>query len=260
MKTTIGTALGIIVLGTSVSFSPAFAGPPIDVCDNLGLSGLTISSEDCPGDKKPAQSQGGADRGTCDDFGLSGLTISKETGCLITDVPEVYLDFLLGASLPGTVTFTSPDDLNGGLHGGVDAGIRLTQPWGFFGAQVGVSMDKREFTSFPNDFISTNSLMFSGVVGEQITNMVDIYGGFGLGGIQLVEQYPTGGSGIGLGYQAIAGAEYKFSKTFSLIGEVRYQNTFEPIKASNGFDVQAGSASADIGLRISFPVAAPPPP
>jgi hypothetical protein len=204
------------------------------------------------------------------------LSPPAPTARQISGLTRTKYDFIEGDAeivLPGSVNFTSPDDLNGGLGFSFSAGEEIpAQLFGFgdgalaqafdigqarLGAELKVDHTHREFAAFPGDFIDTTGIFGVGRVSYPLNNRINVYGGLGLGAFAVNEVYPTGGTGVGPGYIGLIGGEVKLTDAISGITELDVERSFGPIHASNGFDVQTDVTKVSVGLRFDFDEPAP---
>ena len=169
-----------------------------------------------------------------------------------------YAGVLGGPDLAGTVTFTSPDNLSIGGAFGVFGGMNT----GFPGVSVEANLlhTSRAFTKYPADAISTTSFMLDGKYTVPLTGPISLYGGVGLGGFGVSEDYSSGGTGVGIGYNLMVGANMQFTPTITGTLQVRHEGSFGPIHASNGFDVSVDNTALLVGAQFALPPLAPPPP
>ena len=246
------------------SIAPATAaGGDIDVCDALGLSGVTISADDnclvITGKTNTFQYDiGGYNVANGDSgFGPASATIKLHPNTMSLSANVAVYG---GVVAPGTVVFTTPDDLNAGplfdVEGGLNFGTffnRKGMETGTIGVVVDASHSTREFTAFPGDYIDWTS----GTAGLRYTDYLNSTFGLFLGGgggvVDINERYPTGGSGLGPTVYAEAGAVLKMTDMVSFVVKGEYQGMPMAIKASNGFDVQTSQARLEVGLQLSTP-------
>jgi opacity protein-like surface antigen len=102
---------------------------------------------------------------------------------------------------------------------------------------------------------STTSLMANAKYTIPFNDSFSIYAAAGLGMIWYFEDQPSPNldiEGSGLGYQLIAGASAAVTEDISLLGEVRYQNTFEWIEDVGGDFISSPTVTVLAGLKISF--------
>ncbi len=168
---------------------------------------------------------------------------------------QPYIAGGVSAALPGTVTFDAgPEDLSAGFGFNATLGADMLQtPMGVLGAQIHILHTTQQFPAYPGEFMGATSFMFRGTLTQPVTDTIDLYGALGLGGIFLNEDYSTGGTGFGLGYQAGLGFNVKVAPNISIGLEGTYQNTFSPIDASNGYPVQMGTTALTTSIRFDLP-------
>ena len=179
----------------------------------------------------------------------------------------LYVQAYGGLSLPGTVMFTSPDDLNSGATFGGSIGMTTSIP----GVSVQIDLDHthQEFRDFPGDFISTTSIavvavgdfngdgmgdiVAPGTVPTSPPSPFDFYIGAGPAVQFLSEDYATGGTATGFAYKALAGVRVAVTDNVSFFGQGQYENTFTTNMATNNFAVQSGNFSVVGGVRVALP-------
>lgn len=166
---------------------------------------------------------------------------------------SVYVQVLGGAALPGVVSY------NGEIDFDTDAGYGL-------GASAGVEVLKglaieadllhlrRTFTGFDFYDLSTTSLMANVKGSVALNDMFSIYAAVGVGAIYLLETSDVSGTNdsFGAGYQLIAGASAEVAQNISVVGEFRYQDTFEAPLNDDGDAVSAPTAAFLAGVKLSF--------
>lgn len=199
---------------------------------------------------------------------LSGTAFAAD---LIVDEPAVvapaadagvYLQFLAGASLPGTIYYFDPSDGSDDGDDDLPAGGAVAAVIGIGTGLEGLSVEG-DFFLTQRDYVDGNYTLTTGTAMAALKYTVSIndsfaiYGAVGLGGVY---QHDEGKGGVtvyvdgwGLGYLLKAGITAKVAEQISLVGEVRYANSFQPIGAESFYDdEQAGAAAVLVGLQIGF--------
>lgn len=175
----------------------------------------------------------------------------------------VYLQLLGGAALPGTLNFFNPD---GSEDGGDDlpAGGAIAGVIGIGTGFEGLSLEgdffltQRDYLSNGGDYtLTTGTAMAALKYTVSLNDSFGIYGGVGLGGVFLHDEAADGSpvyvNNWGFGYLVKAGVTAKVAEQISLVGEVRYANSFAPIDGkSTSADEQSGTAAVLVGLQIGF--------
>lgn len=164
-----------------------------------------------------------------------------------------YFQVLGGAALPGSYEY---DD---GLDYDLDAGYALA---GTVGVVVldGVSVEldvfhaNRVLPDYDYYSVATTSLMANVKYTAALNDMFSLYAAVGAGVIHVSEQDDNAGetyTGNGFGYQLIGGVAAEIADGISLLGEVRYQNSFSDIGVQN-WGITVPTASALVGLKFEF--------
>ncbi len=184
----------------------------------------------------------------------------ESTRCAPIEAAEgngLFLEFGAGVVPPGSAGFSGgPEPLNLGGTFGVSAGISTAVRG--VSIQVDVDHGSQAFTDVPSATISSTDVFALARYSVPIGNGFNIYGGGGLGGIFVSEDYPGGGTGAGLGFKGEAGVSFALSPGVNVFTQFSYTNTFAPVPTSNGFDVTYGHGELMGGVRFNY--GAPPPP
>jgi opacity protein-like surface antigen len=178
-------------------------------------------------------------------------------------MPGVYVQVYGGAALAGTWTYGNPDPYPGGVD---DVALGSA-----FGASVGMPVGPEGF-SIEGDFfhtartgdtiypVTTTSLMVDGKYTFHLSDAFDVYGGAGIGGVDLGYDYgPTENyNGWGLGYQVMVGASAKVADNINLFAEFRHQDTFGQVTVPsvNAGDTYTGRAPVNailFGIKFGMP-------
>lgn len=189
---------------------------------------------------------------------LSGSAFAAD---LIVDEPAamttpaadttLYFELLGGAALEGSLNYDGDgsDDLPAA---GAVAGVI-----GFGTGIEGLSVEadafytQRDYSSGPNDYtLKTGTLMADLKYTVNLNDSFAVYGAVGLGGVYLHDEGSTGtvyADSWGAGYLLKAGVTAKVADQISLVGEVRYANSFNYID-----DEQVGTTAVLAGVHFGF--------
>ncbi|WP_421761848.1 outer membrane beta-barrel protein [Devosia sp.] len=202
---------------------------------------------------------------------LVALTGAAHAADLIVDQPAamttpaadttLYFELLGGVALQGTLDFYDPSD-----DGSVDteAGGAIAGVVGFGTGIEGLSVEadafyaQRDYQDKGDYTLKTGTLMADLKYTVSLNDTFGIYGAVGLGGVYLNDSDSDGTTtyvdGWGAGYLLKAGVTAKVADQISLVGEVRYANSFEPIASDdiNYDDEQAGTTSVLVGVHFGF--------
>ena len=146
---------------------------------------------------------------------------------------SIYVQLLGGAALGNTVTYNDfpsgaplePDATKLGYAIAGTVGVVLMHG---FSVEADVLNTHRDQDGGTSAYQST-SLMGNLKYTLPVNNVFGLYAAAGLGYVWYGVTDPTGGDNptSGAGYQFIAGATAKVTRNISLVGEVRYQDTFK---------------------------------
>ena len=101
--------------------------------------------------------------------------------------------------------------------------------------------------------LTTTSVMVNGKYTAHASDMLDLYVAVGVGTILANDTYDGNDNDFsGFGYQLIAGAGLEVAENVSLVGEVRYQDSFSPLEDGDGNTFDIPIAAALVGVRIGF--------
>ena len=118
--------------------------------------------------------------------------------------------------------------------------------------------DGGEYVDYVPEGQATSSLMIAAEYAVALGDTFAIYGTAGVGMINSVYTDLSGETtfdATGAGYQLAVGARAKVTEGIAVFGEVKYQNSFEPIGISDGiytYDVQYPNVTVLSGLRFEF--------
>jgi len=187
------------------------------------------------------------------------LIVDKAVDYATPAANGLYIELLAGVALPGTYEYTDPDPysydipLGGALAGviGFDTGI------GGLSVEGDVFASQRDYDSWT---LTTATAMAALKYTVDLDDTFAIYGAVGLGGFYLHDEEQDGSDvwvdGVGLGYLLKAGVTAQVADDISLVGELRYANSFAPIEYvvpdSDTNTGQAGVAAALVGIKLDF--------
>lgn len=168
---------------------------------------------------------------------------------------SVYVQLLGGAALSGVLSTPTNDydyDLGYAFAGTIGVVV-------FEGLSVEADLfyTHRADANFPDDSWSTTSLMANLKYTLPLNEMFSIYAAAGVGAISGVDYRglsDTAYNYSGYGYQLMAGVTADVTDNIAVVGEVRYQNEFEPLEWEGGpVDSRAAPTVAVMaGLKLSF--------
>jgi opacity protein-like surface antigen len=193
---------------------------------------------------------------------LGGMASANAADLIIEDpavvadpaVNDVYLQVLGGVALPGVITYsTSGDyDMNAGWGLGATLGVGLFEG---LSAEIDLLHLSRRMTDFDFYEVATTSLMANLKYTVDLNDTFSVYGAVGLGHIWVTEtdhDFDDLFHGSGFGYQLIAGVGAKVADNVSLIGEYRFQNTFDGADMEYGQSVETKTSALLVGAKIGF--------
>jgi opacity protein-like surface antigen len=196
---------------------------------------------------------------------LSGSAFAAD---LIVDAPaaspvassgwgEFYVEVYGGLTLEGTVSVDGVDaDINSGTAFGASLGMMSPIEGLSFELDV-MKAGGGEYVDYGEEFQTTYSLMVGAEYAVPVGDMFEIYGAAGVGVIKSVYTgYGLDYDAVGAGYQVALGARAKVTEGLAIFGEVKYQNSFEPIDIYDGsfytYADQYPNVNVLVGLRLSF--------
>lgn len=181
---------------------------------------------------------------------------------LIVDEPTVEAAAASDAGwymqLLGGATLSTNFDYN-------DANYDIPSSWalaGVVGAELGIDGLSAELDVFAtqsgaytSDYkLTTGTVMAALKYTVALNDTFSVYGAVGVGGVYMLDDSADYGKDIdgwGAGYLLKAGVTAAVAENISLVGEVRYADTFAPIE-SMGNEGQHGAAAVLVGLQIGL--------
>jgi OmpA-OmpF porin, OOP family len=164
--------------------------------------------------------------------------------------PGLYVQGLVGLSLTNELEFASPGPtLSLDLGPAVGGTVGLNTGFGGLALEV----DAMASLHRQNDSASygTQTLMVNAKYSFMLTDTFEVYAGAGIGAYGIIEDYDSGtGTTWGTGYQVMVGGTYDLTDQLALVGEYRYQNSFEPIDIDGPATVANSALLA--GLKFTF--------
>lgn len=176
--------------------------------------------------------------------------------------PQIYIEALGGVSLPGKLEFfhPAPNGVGELEVGAAFAGVvGLTTGIDGLAAEFDVFYTGRDYTMLPPNLDGTTTM--TTIMGDlkytvDLTDTLSLYGAAGLGVLRLQDSDSTGPftDGWKAGYVLKVGAATAIANNLSLIGEVRYMDSFEYFEAISPTDdrSRAATSAALIGLRFGL--------
>ena len=166
-----------------------------------------------------------------------------------------YANVLGGVALGGIVdhNFDGGGDHDHDLEGGMSFSAAVGYQ---FDNGLGVEVDLFHTSRDEDGYdygLATTSLMAGVRYTVDLTDMISVYGGVGVGGIwtnDLIYEDKT----TGLGYQLKAGVEVAVTENLALVGEYRYQDAFADMPGEEYADFanRAPVHAVMAGLKLSF--------
>jgi opacity protein-like surface antigen len=172
---------------------------------------------------------------------------------------SIYVQLLGGAALGNTVTYNDfpsgdplePDATKVGYAIAGTVGVVLKHG---FSIEADVLDTHRDQDGGTSAYHST-SLMADLKYTLPVNDIFSLYAAAGLGYVWYGVTDPTGGNNptSGAGYQLIAGANAKVTRNISLVGEVRYQDTFNANYLPLAIvDERAPTTAVLTGVKVGF--------
>lgn len=107
-----------------------------------------------------------------------------------------------------------------------------------------------------DDYLNSTSLMANLVYTADLSDVISVYGGVGVGAIWLNYEYLSdttlNESGVGAGYQVFGGVQMSVADNISLTLETRYQSTFENVVLDLDNSYEFNRTSILGGVLFSF--------
>lgn len=171
--------------------------------------------------------------------------------------PSIYVQLLGGASFGLDVDF---------YEGGITDENYTMDVGPAFAATLGVMVldniaiegdvlwTDRVFTDEPDYDLSTLSGMINVKAFLPVSDMFTLYGAVGVGYISYDVSPEDDDVYSGWGYQLIVGASAEVAENISVVGEFRYQDSFDvaPYQSDEFYGIKAPTATALVGLKLSF--------
>jgi opacity protein-like surface antigen len=172
---------------------------------------------------------------------------------------SMYFQLLGGAALGNTVTYNDfpsgdplePDATKMGYAIAGTIGVAVMHG---FSVEADVLNTHRDQDGGTSAYHST-SVMANLKYTLPVNNIFGLYAAAGLGYVWYGVTDPTGGNNptSGAGYQFIAGANAKITRNISLVGEVRYQDTFNANYLPLAIvDERAPTTAVLGGIKVGF--------
>jgi opacity protein-like surface antigen len=111
----------------------------------------------------------------------------------------------------------------------------------------------RDFSTVTGS-VSSISGMVNAKYTMDVSDSIALYGAAGIGYISYTDSgfSPTATNG-GFGYQLIGGAAFKVAEKISVLGEVRYQNTFSAVGVPNtALTMSTPTTTVLAGVKLGF--------
>lgn len=175
---------------------------------------------------------------------------------------QIYIEALGGVSLPGKLEFfhPAPNGVGELEVGAAFAGVvGLATGIDGLAAEFDVFYTGRDYTMLPPNLDGTTTM--TTIMGDlkytvDLTDTFSLYGAAGIGVLRLQDSDSTGPftDGWKTGYVLKVGAATAIANDLSLVGEVRYMDSFEYFEAISPTDDRshAATSAALIGLRFGL--------
>jgi opacity protein-like surface antigen len=171
--------------------------------------------------------------------------------------PGIYIQVLGGGALGidadyynSTLDTTYADSMEFGWAAAGSVGVVVMDG---LSLEADVFHTDRQYTDYEGG-ITTTSLMANAKYTVPVADSVSVYGAAGLGFILANDTFDGDDTDFsGFGYQLIGGLSVAVADHVSLVGEVRFQDSFSPLTTDlydDTFDVP--SAAALIGIKIGM--------
>lgn len=188
------------------------------------------------------------------------LIVDKAVDYATPAANGLYIELLGGAAFPGTYEYDGPDDpydipLGGALAGviGFDTGL------GGLSVEGDVFISQRDYEDGLYT-LTTGTAMAALKYTVDLDETFSLYGAAGLGGFYLRDEDADDGDlyidSWGLGYLLKAGVTAQVADNVSLVGELRYANSFSPVEYvdsdSETNTGHIGVGAALVGVKLDF--------
>ena len=163
--------------------------------------------------------------------------------------PSLYVQGLVGLSVTDSLEFSGGPSFPLELGPAFGATLGINTGLGGLALEVDAMASMHEQTETSR--YGTQTLMINAKYSFTLTDGFDVFAGAGIGAYGIIEDYDSGtGTTWATGYQVMVGATYGLTDQLAIIGEYRYQNSFEPID----FDGDGTLANSAVltGLKLSF--------
>lgn len=191
------------------------------------------------------------------------LLVAPEAAPMDAAGLSAYAQLLGGVTLANSVEWGgSPEDLREGWAAGVALGVETPFDGLYLGFDL-IRSDARYSYDAPEAYLTATSLMGNVVYNAQLTDLISLYGGVGVGRIALAYRTTDyspipddDASGNGWGYQAFAGLGATVIDGVTLTLEARYQDAFDPIDIEDGsgnhYQLGYNRTMVLAGVRLAF--------
>ena len=192
--------------------------------------------------------------------GAQGADLIVDEPVVVAPAPEatnIYVQLLGGATagidfsfFDGSDEYVNATDIGWAVAGTVGVVV-------FDGLSVELDglYTHRNLSDYDDSEIASASIMGNLKYTADLNDMFSIYGAVGLGYIRYYDRFEgEDGEFSGFGYQFIGGIGAEISEGVSLIGEARYQNTFDNAvyDESDDLSLQVPTVTVLGGVKLSF--------
>jgi len=173
---------------------------------------------------------------------------------MAADWGPFYAQIYGGARLPGLSSF---DTTVYPMESGPSFGASIGAATAIDGLSVGLDVmhSSVTYTDFPNDTLSTLTIMGTIEGAFRLNDRFELYGTGGLGAMNIAfsdASDPTNAdNGWAPAYQFAAGLRVKATEQLSFFTELKHQDTFVPVVQFGDENVTSPSTSVLVGLRFS---------
>lgn len=172
---------------------------------------------------------------------------------------QIYVQLLGGVALPHDVTFylgTDVDAVDPTVPGYAVAGTLGVVVYDGLSVEADLLHTFRDEEADGGDTYATTSLMANLKYTAHLNDMFSVYGAVGVGHIWLsnFDGPPVSETFelSGWGYQLIAGVGAQVTENVSVVGEYRYQDTFNPYEIGGDANMTVPTSSVLAGVKIGF--------